>query len=194
MPALPGADQGKSESEVKYVKGNMWPSMRFTGDTDLNRQGLEWCYIVANRRIHGTTGKVPWEMLAEERPCLGKLPGRNALAPYLLEDRKVTRDGFVSWEGSRYGVHWKWTGRVMQVGQRHGTVEVWAGDARLAVHPRAQRPGQRFTCPASGLVCPWETTGPGVRRWPCNSPSVRWNGAPWTCTSWPPWEVTGDCS
>ena len=62
--------KGKVESGVKYVKGNMWPRMRFTDDVDLNRQGLEWCDTVANRRIHGTTHRVPWEMLMEERPRL----------------------------------------------------------------------------------------------------------------------------
>ena len=145
--------KGKVESGVKYVRRNMWPSMRFTDDADLNRQGLEWCDMVANARVHGTTYRVPWEMLAEERPHLGKLPNRAALAPYLREDRTVSRDGFVSWEGSRYGVHWKWVGRVVQVGQRQGTVEVWAGDERIAVHPRAQKPGQRFILPGqwSGL-------------------------------------------
>jgi len=71
--------KGKVESGVKYVKGNIWPSMRFTRDGDLNRQGLEWCDSVASRRIHGTTGKVPWEMLAEERPHLGRLTHRYTL-------------------------------------------------------------------------------------------------------------------
>ena len=44
-------------------------------------------------------------------------------------------------------------GRTVQVGQRQGTVEVWAGDERIAVHPRAQRLGQRFILPGqwSGL-------------------------------------------
>ena len=146
--------KGKVESGVKYVRRNMWPSMRFTDDADLNRQGLEWCDSVANRRIHGTTHRVPWEMLAEERPHLGKLPARGAFVPYLREDQKVARDGFVSWEGSRYGVHWQWVGRTVQVGQRQGTVEVWAGDERIAVHPRAQRSGQRFVLPGqwSGLT------------------------------------------
>ena len=139
--------KGKVESGVKYVRGNMWPSMRFTDDADLNRQGLEWCDTVANVRVHGTTQRVPWEMLAEERSHLGQLPGRGALAPYLREDRNVARDGFVSWEGSRYGVLWKWVGRVVQVGQRQGTLEIWAGDERIAVHPRAQKPGQRFILP-----------------------------------------------
>ncbi|MDE2937716.1 MAG: hypothetical protein OXR67_02180 [Chloroflexota bacterium] len=35
----------------------------------------------------------------------------------------------------------------MQVGQRSGTVEIWSGDQRIAVHPRAQCTGQRFTMP-----------------------------------------------
>ena len=145
--------KGKVESGVKYVRRNMWPSMHFTDDADLNRQGLEWCDVVANARVHGTTYRVPWEMLAEERPHLGRLPDRTTLAPYLREDRKVSKDGFVSWEGSRYGVHWKWVGATVQVGQRQGTVEIWAADERIAVHPRAQKQGQRFILPGqwSGL-------------------------------------------
>ena len=59
----------------------------------------------------------------------------------------MTRDGFVIWEGSRYGVRSKWVGRIVHVGRRQGTVEVWAGDERIAVHPRGQRPGQRFILP-----------------------------------------------
>ena len=97
--------KGKVESGVKYARRNMWPNLRFTDDADLNRQALEWCDVVANRRIHGTTHRVPGEMLDEERPHLGKLPGRANLAPYLREDGKVVLDGFVNWEGSRYGVH-----------------------------------------------------------------------------------------
>ena len=145
--------KGKVESGVKYVRRNMWPSLRFTDDADLNRQALEWCDVVANARIHGTTNRVPWEMLAEERPHLGQLPDRATLAPYLREDRKVSKDGFVSWEGSRYGVHWKWVETTVQVGERRGTVEVWSGSERIAVHPRAQETGQRYILPGqwSGL-------------------------------------------
>ena len=75
--------KGKVESGVKYVRRNMWPSIRFTSDANLNRQGLEWCDGVANARVHGTTHRVPWEMLAEERSHLGPLPERATLAPYL---------------------------------------------------------------------------------------------------------------
>ena len=42
---------------------------------------------------------------------------------------------------------------TVQVGERQGTVEIWAGDERIAVHPRAQQPKQRFILPGqwSGL-------------------------------------------
>ena len=105
--------------------------------------------------------QVEWNprMLDEERAHLGKLPERATLAPYLREDRKVARDGFVSWEDSGYGVHWKWVGRTVQVGQRRGTVEIWAGDERIAVHPRAQQPGQRFILPGQ-----WEGLPRGDNR------------------------------
>ena len=91
----------------------MSPNLRFTDDANLNRQALEGCDVAANRRIHGTTHRAPWEMLDEERPHLGKLPGRATLAPYLREGRKVALDGFINWEGSRYGVHWKWVGATV---------------------------------------------------------------------------------
>ena len=139
--------KGKVESGVKYVRGNLWPGVRFTDDADLNRQAVEWCDTVANRRLHGTTYQAPTVMLKQEQHHLGKAPERTTLAPYLREDRIVARDGFVSWEGSRYGVYWKWVGATVQVGQRMGTVEIWSGDQRLAVHPRSQGVGQRFTLP-----------------------------------------------
>ena len=41
--------KGKVESGVKYVRRNMWPSMRFTDDADLNRQGLGGFRAAAQR-------------------------------------------------------------------------------------------------------------------------------------------------
>ena len=183
--------KGKVESGVKYVRGNLWPSIRFTDDADLHRQSLEWCDIVANRRLHGTTHRIPGEMLAEEQSHLAKPPERTSLAPYLREDRTVARDGYVSWEGSRYGVHWKWVGATVQVGQRSGTVEIWAGDQRLAVQPRAQSAGQRFTLPGQWEGLPRTDGRPG-KPWLCSSPWGRWNAAPWRSTTWWPREAYDD--
>ena len=75
--------KGKVESGVKYVRGNMWPSLRFAAYVDLNRQALQWCDVVANQSTHGTTGRPPRAMLAEELAHLGPIPKRVSLAPYL---------------------------------------------------------------------------------------------------------------
>ena len=42
----------------------------------------------------------------------------------------------------------------MQVGLNAGTVEIWSGQERLAIHPRAHRRRQRLTLPGQwdGLV------------------------------------------
>lgn len=146
--------KGKVESGVKYVRRNLWPSIRFSDDADVNRQGMEWCETVANERVHGTTRERPKALLAKEREMLLALPERSGLTPYLREERKVGRDGYVHWDGAWYGVPWSWAGRMVQVGAGAGMVEIWSNSDRLAVHPRAHRRGQRLTLPGqwAGLV------------------------------------------
>ena len=88
------------------MRGNLWPSLCFADDADLNGKPPEWCDSVANLRIHGTTaprhhgttGYRPRDMLAEELAHLGPLPDRIGFAPCLREDRKVAPDGYVHLE------------------------------------------------------------------------------------------------
>ena len=166
--------KGKVESGIKYVRGNFWPTARFADLEDLNRQARLWCDSVADPRIHGTTQERPSERLLQERPQLQPVPGPSCLAPFLREDRKVGRDGYVRWQRACYGVHWSWVGKEVQVQARDGVVEVWAGDRRLALHPRAQKPGQhlilRVKDQGNGPAYPKETDGPGRRRWRCKWP------------------------
>ncbi|MDE0132013.1 MAG: IS21 family transposase [bacterium] len=146
--------KGKVESGVKYVRRNLWPTIRFSDDADMNRQGIEWCDAVANERVHGTTMRKPKALLGKERAQMLPMPDRSVLAPYLREERKVGRDGYVNWDGAWYGVPWTWSARTVQVGVGPGTVEIWSGQERVAVHPRAHRRGERLTLPGQwdGLV------------------------------------------
>ena len=55
-----------------------------------------------------------------------------AAYPYLDEElRKVARDAFVSWQGSRYSVPWVYAGKEAWVRERGGGVEVHYGAERL---------------------------------------------------------------
>lgn len=139
--------KGRVESGIKYVRGNFWPSARFTDLVDLNNQARAWMETVANVRVHGTTYERPADRLTQERSHLLALPGIDRIEPYLREDRKVGRDGFVQWERAAYGVPWSWAGRQVQVSARGSLVEIWSGEERIAVHPRARRQGERFAIP-----------------------------------------------
>ncbi len=94
--------KGKVESGVKYVRGNFWPGLFFDDLADLNRQGWGWLDNVANVRVHGTTGQVPFVRLAQEalQPLAGKPDYDTSLACY----RRSTRDCLVSYEGNYYSV------------------------------------------------------------------------------------------
>ena len=83
----------------------------------------------------------------KERAQLLPMPDMGRLAPFLREERKVGRDGYVQWEGAWYGVPWSWVGKAVEVTATNSTVEIWTRDDRLAIHPRARRRGQRFTLP-----------------------------------------------
>jgi len=139
--------KGRVESGIKYLRGNFWPGAHFVDDADLNRQARAWLDEVADARLHGTTHERPADRLVVERASLQPLPGRERLAPFLREDRAVGRDGFVQWERSWYGIPWPWPAPTVQVQADGATVQPWTGEQRLAVHPRASRPRQRFTAP-----------------------------------------------
>lgn len=146
--------KGRVESGVKYVKHNFWPAVEFVDGVDLNRQALAWMDGVANVRVHGTTGERPVDRVTREASQLLPLPSRERLEPFLREERQVGRDGFVVWERGWYGVPWTWAGQRVQVAATESMVELWAGPTRLAVHPRATRPGQRLVLPGQWAGLP----------------------------------------
>jgi transposase len=93
--------KGKVEAGVKYVRRHFFAGTQFTGLEDLNCQLRHWLDEVANARVHGTTGEVPWRRLAEEP--LRPLPERPyAVTPAVL--RQVGRDCLVTYRGNRYSV------------------------------------------------------------------------------------------
>jgi hypothetical protein len=139
--------KGRIESGIGYVKGNFWPTARFTDDVDRNSQAAAWTEGVANQRTHGTTGERPVDRLTRERQLLRPLPPAPMLAPFFREGRKVGRDGFVQWEHSYYGVRWPWAGQFVQVAASADVVAIWAGEQRLVVHPHSPQPGKRFAVP-----------------------------------------------
>lgn len=93
--------KGKVERSVGVVKAAFWPGVRFSDLDDLNRQALAWCDRL-NRRPHATTHQPPVTRWAEE--YLSPLPGEWAWERFGTEERKVSWEGYLSYDGVLYGL------------------------------------------------------------------------------------------
>jgi hypothetical protein len=84
------------------VRGNFWVGLHFSDLDDLNRQARTWLDTIANMRVHGTTGVVPFSRLADEGlvPLIGK-PDYDTSA---LLVRQSSRDCLISYGGNFYSV------------------------------------------------------------------------------------------
>jgi len=74
----------------------------YNGLEDLNAQARQWCDKVANVKIHGTTGEIPFERLAEEKHYLQSLVITEPL--FVVEGRKATKTQLISIDGNKYSV------------------------------------------------------------------------------------------
>lgn len=58
--------KGKVERGIGYIRQNFWCGLHFTDLDDLNQQAQQWVNEIANPRVHGTTGEIPFERLTHE--------------------------------------------------------------------------------------------------------------------------------
>lgn len=124
--------KGKVESGVKYLRRNFLLGLQgqeVEGLEGFNGRLREWLWGVANQRVHGTTHERVCERLEQERRHLQPVGGRPPYAYLDEEQRKVARDGFVSWEGSRYSVPWEYAGKEVWVRAEGAVVEIYYGGA-----------------------------------------------------------------
>ena len=137
--------KGKVERSVLYVKDNFVKGREFEGFRDINSQGRWWLDNRANRRVHATTGKVPFELLREE----GLTPVASVPEYRRVESvqRKVNAEAYVLIGGSRYSVPPKMVGRKVTVRSGHTRVDVVADGAIVAEHCKAIKKGESVTDP-----------------------------------------------
>jgi transposase len=140
--------KGKVESGIKYVRGNFWLGLKFIDLADLNRQGWHWLDTVANVRIHGTTGEVPFARLPLEglQPLLGQAPYDTSL----ITCRRSSRDCLVSYEGNYYSVPAAYAQRELLVKEaEQGKLIVFTLEGEeIARHRLALGRNQRIVEPA----------------------------------------------
>jgi transposase len=132
--------KGKVERVVDYVKDNFLLGRTFADLDDLNARALAWLAETANVRVHGTTGRRPVDLL----PLEGLTPAASVPAYRYLDPvrRVVSFEAMVHYRGSRYSVPPAFAGKPVEVAAAGGQIVIRAGEAIIAEHREAARPGQ----------------------------------------------------
>ena len=123
--------KGKIENSVGFVKRDFLLGCEFCSFSDLNLQSQKWLERV-NSTIHGTTNEIPLERLKNEG-----LRDYDTVPPYhnvRKENRKISRDAYVSYLGNRYSVPYRFAGRncLLQISDK--TFNVFIGKEVICTH------------------------------------------------------------
>ena len=95
--------KGKVERPLRYVREDFFLARSFRELDDLNLQFGQWLDQIANRRLHGTTGRIVLEHFVEEQRALRPLPAGSFNAVLALEPH-ISREGMTSVGGNLYSV------------------------------------------------------------------------------------------
>jgi transposase len=129
--------KGKVERLVGFVKGNFLAGRDFYNVTELNLEAAGWCREQSSR-IRRALGHAPLAAHSDQCvPALRPLEVDEGIWRYLCPRRRVSFDGFVCYEGRRFGVP-LWSGaKVVRVCREGGLLHVYDDDLtmELACHP-----------------------------------------------------------
>lgn len=131
-------DKGKVESNVKYVKDNCFKGREFKDIADAKEFLKFWLNDIANKRIHGTTKKIPAELFEEvEKPKLKDLPVEDFV--FSKSSRaNVGPNCHISYGGNYYSVPYIYIGSDVDVIEVNNLLKVFFKGEEIALHPLCQ--------------------------------------------------------
>lgn len=113
--------KGAVERLVRFVKENFLPGRVFNELTDLNYEAIRWCNT-QNSCYHRAVDCTPSDKHAAMCMChASHLEETMELSYYLCPERCISFDGFVTYEGRRFGVPYWYTEKTCRV-KRDGYV------------------------------------------------------------------------
>jgi transposase len=124
--------KGKIERAIGYVKDNFLYGRIFSSPDDLNYQARLWMDRV-NHQVHGTTFEIPADRFLKE-----DLIPISSIHPYQVkqqEDRKISKDCYVSLYGNRYSVPWQYARRDALIEVQGQRISVIVDGEVICEHP-----------------------------------------------------------
>ncbi len=137
--------KGKVERLVRFVKENFLVGRIFWNITDLNRAALAWCNE-QNNTYHRAAAAAPQELhLSQCSSHLCLLKMEPALLFYLCPERRISFDGFVNYEGRRFGVPFSYHGATARVMRKDDMIYIYSSDLKqLTTHDVTWSKRDRF--------------------------------------------------
>ena len=133
---------GRVERMFRFIQRGFLPGRRFADWADANRQARAWCDRV-NARPKRHLKASPRELFATEHPALRRLP-RWIPEPYLLHERLVDIEGYVTLHTNHYSVPTTYLGRRLQVRETADRIVIYDGPREITTHPREAEPRCRY--------------------------------------------------
>lgn len=129
--------KGKVERLVRFVKENFLAGRSFMNVTDLNSAALEWCNH-QNNVLRKSTSMRPYK--EHTTACAKNLKQfilTEEVKLFLCPLRKVSFDGFVNYEGRRFGVPYSYSGQFARIRRKGDTLYIYSSDLKqlLTTHP-----------------------------------------------------------
>jgi transposase len=138
--------KGKVERSVSYLRDSFFYGRTFRDLEDLNHQVEKWLEETANCRIHGTTHEIPAIRLKQEVAYLKPL-NPDLFMPIVSFSRRVSRDGYVAYNGNEYSLP-QGVGRgAVEVQVSSTQICLYQQEKLLAVHPVLAGRGERLLAP-----------------------------------------------
>ena len=138
--------KGKVERLVRFVKENFLAGRVFWNITDLNRAALDWCNRqngIYHRAIDTVPQDTHYESCAKQIQMLERTP---SLLFYLCPERKISFDGFVNYEGRRFGVPYSYRGSTARIMRKDDMIYIYSTDLKqlLTTHDVTWSKRDRF--------------------------------------------------
>lgn len=146
-PCVPYSPEQKGtvENGIKYLQNNFAPGRTFYDDVDIKRQLRDWMDNHANKRIHGTTRRIPMEMfLQEEKGKLRPLP-TEAFSFFNRCERTVGMNCHIHFENNYYSVPFSYVQKTVTVRWNKSMVRIIYQGEEIALHKKSDGQGNFVT-------------------------------------------------
>ena len=140
-----GQDKGKVEAGVKYVKMNFLKRIEHKDFYRLEKELLDWTNNIANKRLHGTTKKIPQEVFeSTEKQAMYALPNKR-YEVFRIEHRKVNKYGHISFKNNFYSVPYNYIDEKLIIKSNQNILKIYKDAEPIAIHQIATKQGKFIT-------------------------------------------------